>query len=248
VLIRAGQPGIGPGLRKVLERAGAKSILLVALYFKGKVAGCMVVSDIRKERAWDEGEAVYLKSASRIISMCMENGMIQERMDERMVSSDTVSRVAIRLMSEEPFPKKIGHALSAPASMLEGSSTYLYVRSKDGKTWDAQYTSNDKGVKDISALKGLRSEDFAAMVKKLENKEMIIVPSISEVKDDKVRSTLAASGSKGGVVAPVFAKGKLWGVLGLGFSKDKQTWKEEHLSILATVAGMLGWLASKEST
>lgn len=242
VLLKRGEQGLTRGMADVFERASAQSILITGLEFKGRTMGSIVVTDCTRPRVLDEGQIRYLKSVSKITSLCLEGSMARNSMQERLVRAETLSKIAVEFMGKKPFSEKAEYLLSSLAMLLDCPRTYFF-RKGAGNAWSMEIYH---GPKTLRSIKDLDGKDFPEIISRLEKKEFAIIPPASACKNEKLKKLFIPPNSKGGIAVPVFVRGRLYGALGFGFSKEGG-WKEEHLSILSTAADLLGHLAESES-
>jgi PAS domain S-box-containing protein len=234
-------------LRSVMKRTSIKSFLGVPVMFANTPAGYIGVHDCVNERDWNEDDLTFLQSASRMVGSNLENSIIRSRYDERLQNEDLVSKISLVFMSNKPFDEKIDFLLSSIGDSLRASRTYLFVRSKDGKHWSDMCEWDAKGFPSLKEkLKQVDSDRYKVFVEKLEKKEILTIPRMSEVTDPNLKEIMKIVGSRGGFIVPIHVNGKLWGTLGFGYSKEQDFWKEENIALLLTGASMLGWLIGNE--
>ena len=250
-IFTVGRSRATPPLRAAMESAGIASMLIVPLYLHKDFWGFLFLGHTSREVSWSESGRYVIQSMvsgfTGVLARCAAERAMQAR--DTMLSG--VAEAGHRLITSESFDDGILDMLRILNRALGVERTYIFenagVAHSDDRFAHVRYlwsrNAADRNLAPASRLWSYKHafpgwHDILSRGCPVRGHVLDILHEPSATSPQpKVRSIL---------YVPIAIDTEFWGMIGFDDSDPERIWRDGDLSILATLAGMLGGTISKK--
>ncbi len=133
----------------------------------------------------------------------------------------------------------INQALHAVGEFAEVDRSYVFTLSDDGAVMDNSHEWCAPGIApQMAFLQGMLLGKFTCLARKLENHEILHVPSVSAFAPDNSAEfeCLKKQGIRSLIVVPMVCRSTLFGFVGFDSVRHEKTWQENDITLLKMLA------------
>ena len=167
-----------------------------------------------------------------------EKSLLHRAKLETLISDISTSFINI---PSKTFDETINYSLQMLGEFADADRCYVFLIREDGSKLDNTHEWCRKGIEShIDNLQNLPVDIFPWWIKKLKNKESIIIHKMDDLpfEASAEKEMLQSQDIQSIVTVPMEYKDKLVGFLGFDFVKKKSYWKEEDTLLLRTIGNI----------
>ena len=240
--------------KKIFEKEGIKSLLVIPFYLAGKTLGLLALSTLQLQHKFTESEISVGQAIANQLSMTVENARLMQDLQENSLKIQEQSETLAKQFQEQNILLEISKALSQTLDMKE---LFKIVTQKtvellgidraaamiiDQKTGDFPLFTHFSRVKQPPELKIFPKSirDFPYIIDQVRNGQIFCFPDISKSSlTSKEKSYFRKRGIKSVLSIPFILRGRLLGVLGLNSIREKHEFTEPEIKLSRAIANLL---------
>ncbi|MBN1522168.1 MAG: MerR family transcriptional regulator [Candidatus Aureabacteria bacterium] len=184
----------------------------------------------------DEG---YALPNVKMLELILRRKKLEEDLKFRLRIEEALCRVSDSFISPQDLDESVKRSLKILGEVIGVNRVYVFEFFHDGKKMGNTYEVCFGAEPQIQNLQDLSSDSVPWWMTRLEQREDIIVPDVSQIEDDTVRNILQMQDIKSLLVVPMFDGDNLFGFIGFDDTVKTKEWKRHDIKILKTAADIL---------
>jgi len=245
---------LSPNERRVFEKEGIKSLLVIPFYFAGENLGLLALSTLHRQHKFTESEISLGQAIANQLTLTVENARLMQDLQNKNIKIKKQTEVLEKQFNEQRILLEISKALSQTLDLKE---LFMIVTQKtvellgidravamiiDQKTGDHSIFVHYSRVKGIPEL-----VDFPKNISEfpylIEKSRVGRVYSVFDTEKSGIssreKSYFRKRKIKSVLVVPFVLKGRLLGVLSLNQIREKHVFTDAEIKLTQAIANQL---------
>jgi len=230
------------GVRKDLEDAGTRSLVLIPVYVDGERWGAMGFDDAVGERTWSEAETGALEAAAATLGAAIHRRRTREALVRRDAILNAVAYASRRLLETDSLESAINEALEQLGRAASVSRAYIFENhhDHDGRlVMNPRFEWADEGV-----ARRLGEPSFCDLllfdVWRTSLAAGDAVQQLVRNLPDEDRAVFVARDVHSVLLVPITVGCKWWGEISFDDSTQERVWSATEIEALRAAAGTIG--------
>ena len=234
-----------PTLRFFTKALETRSLLIIPIMLSGNVLGLLGLHDTKKPREWLDEEVAFLQSIGRQLAIGYQYTSLYVAQEHETRRTNALLEIANKLNSHSNFNEVSASVLERAITLVGADYSALGVLDQTGKKISLASFKAAEGIKPSRVLKlveqhnkSLNVDTFPAI------SDMMREGKTVQLNDSQLPVTIrlifnTQLGGKAALVAPVRVGGKVFGLLGFVWSKEK-TFEDHDTALVEGIADQIG--------
>ena len=240
--------------KKIFEKEGIKSLLVIPFYLAGKTLGLLALSTLQLQHKFTESEISVGQAIANQLSMTLENARLMQDLQEKSIKIQKQAEALEKKFKEQAILLEISNALSQTLDLKE---LFKIITQKtvelleidraaamiiDQKTGDYPLFTHFSRVKQPPELKIFPKSirDFPYIIDQVKTGQIFCVPDVAKSSlTSKEKSYFRKRGIKSVLSIPFILRGRLLGVLALNSIREKHEFTEPEIKLSRAIANLL---------
>jgi len=239
----ANEPRIADVYERILEPAGVRSIMYVAIRVGDDIIAAFALSTTREMREWSNSDIALAKAVADQTGIAIRQAQLYQRAEETSKREVMVNNVTMAIRASLSLPEVLNTATRELGLALAASRVHLHLYDPENPISPVEHEYVAPGCNSIGPF-AANYEDpvgrrLLAMTKPLVISDSLSFHDGSPEVSEAVRRHAQLVSARSQIAYPLIIKGLFRGVLCIHQTDRLRHWTEDELSLVQSVAERL---------
>jgi GAF domain-containing protein len=215
-----------------------RSALVVPLMVRDRLVGVLSLHSECLD-AFDEPQRQLVQAVAAPVAVAIQNAQLYHQVTRRVREQTLLNRISGRFGAVLNVDALLNCALEGLQELVGADRTYFVTTDPDACTWETTHELVVPGIELDIGLSGAFDDVPVELEALLSGQPFAVSEIATDTQVEDMRETYRALGMQSMLLMPVQARGRLYGVLGFDFCREKHVWQPDEIRLLEGVAHQL---------